>query len=386
MSLKPFSVPARASHFLSTPRSSACRSSKWISRIKWLNFRSIAQVSAGGSLLIRRHLLSRISLSTVLSLLLFPQLIHAEKALPLSDALTDLSQQLTAKLQQGKKGKLAILPFSDLDGRTTMLGKHVAEELITGLFTLGSFEIVERAMLDKVLGEIKLKDIGIVDPQTAQKVGQVAGVDAIVTGSITSFKSYLALNCRVIETSTGRVFAVAQVKVIKDAEVIAIYPAPEGASGSSIPGSTKDQQATSLVPDQRQVAHEADFTFVLQGCARSGGSLRCELMVTNDIEDRAIQLVSARLVDQLGNELRSSRQQLGGDSNAGFSTVQRKLANDVPTKAVVQFSGLPDAATKAALIEIEIYSADRVKVGGFSGRGSNGRTTVKFRNVPIASR
>jgi hypothetical protein len=48
---------------------------------------------------------------------------------------------------------IAVIPFRQLDGRATVLGTYLAEELITNLFNTGNLEIVERTMLDKILSK-----------------------------------------------------------------------------------------------------------------------------------------------------------------------------------------------------------------------------------------
>ena len=50
----------------------------------------------------------------------------------------------------------------------------------------------------------------------------MAGVDAIVTGTITELGSYVAINCRMIETETGEIFAAAKAKIKKDKNIIRI--------------------------------------------------------------------------------------------------------------------------------------------------------------------
>src|SRR4051812_31780580 len=153
----------------------------------------------------------------------------------LSEGIKDLATQIATNVSKEKKQKIAILPFRELDGKPTILGNYISEELVTDLFMIGGFEIVERAMLDRLLGEIKLGQTGVIDPETAKRVGKVAAVDAIVTGSITDLQSQVALNCRLIDTQTGHVFAAAQTKLVKDDDLRKIMgaalPGPQGVGG-----------------------------------------------------------------------------------------------------------------------------------------------------------
>lgn len=137
----------------------------------------------------------------------------------LTEGVRDLATQISTAAAKQSKQRIAVLPLRELDGQPTILGTYVAEELITGLVQLGSFDVVERQLLDKLLGEQKIEQTGAIDPATAKKVGRILGVDAIVTGSITDLTTFMAINCRLIDTSTGAVFGAARVTIAKDADV-----------------------------------------------------------------------------------------------------------------------------------------------------------------------
>jgi curli biogenesis system outer membrane secretion channel CsgG len=154
----------------------------------------------------------------IAALLLFVAL-PAQAHQTLADGVKDLASQISTAATKQAKQKIAVLPFRELDGQPTILGTYLAEELITGLVQLGSFNVVERQLLDKLLGEQKIEQTGAIDPATAKKVGKILGVDAIVTGSITDLTTFMAINCRLIDTATGEVFGAARVTIVKDADV-----------------------------------------------------------------------------------------------------------------------------------------------------------------------
>ena len=88
--------------------------------------------------------------------------------------------------------------------------------MITRIFTTGKFEVVERNLLQKVLEEQKLGMTGYIDQETAISLGQILGVDAIITGSITDLGTNVKINARLISTETGSVFAVASINAPKN--------------------------------------------------------------------------------------------------------------------------------------------------------------------------
>jgi curli biogenesis system outer membrane secretion channel CsgG len=157
--------------------------------------------------------------------------LYAQKTL--DNGVSELASQITSSATKSDKQRIAVLPFHELDGQATILGTYLAEELVTKLFQLGNFKIVERQLLDKVMGELRIQRSGAIDPATAKEIGRIAAVDAIVTGSITELGSHVAVNCRLIDTTTGEVFGAAQTKVAKDEDVTKIMNlvvTPAGAS------------------------------------------------------------------------------------------------------------------------------------------------------------
>jgi curli biogenesis system outer membrane secretion channel CsgG len=150
-------------------------------------------------------------------LMLTPVVCFGQRTL--GDGIKELATQINTSATKQKKQKIAVLPFHELDGQPTVLGAYLAEELVTDLFQLGNFEIVERQLLDKVMGELKMEQSGAIDPKTAKEIGRVTGVDAIVTGSITDLQSFVGINCRLIDSSTGKIFGAAQTKITKDDDV-----------------------------------------------------------------------------------------------------------------------------------------------------------------------
>jgi len=167
----------------------------------------------------------------VLAILILSSLsLHAQKSL--DEGVTELATQITMSAAKQEKQRIAVLPFHELDGQPTILGTYLAEELVTKLFQRGNFKIVERQLLDKVMGELRIQRSGAIDPATAKEIGRIAAVDAIVTGSITELGTHVAVNCRLIETTTGEVFGAAQTKITKDEDVSKIMNSVVTPSGS----------------------------------------------------------------------------------------------------------------------------------------------------------
>ncbi len=63
----------------------------------------------------------------------------------------------------------------------------IVDLLVTGLVKDGSYSVIERKALDKILAEQNFSNSSRADPSSAAKIGKLLGVDAIIEGSITEF-------------------------------------------------------------------------------------------------------------------------------------------------------------------------------------------------------
>lgn len=186
----------------------------------------------------------------------------------LVDGVRDLATQISATAAKQSKQKIAVLPFHELDGQSTVLGTYVAEDLVTNLVQLGNFSVVERQLLHKVLGELKIEQTGAIDPATAKQVGKLAGVDSIITGSITDLATFIAVNCRLIDTSTGEVFGAAKVTFAKDSDVTKLMTTVLTSEGTTSAGPSYSPVRPVAAKDIGMLRVELKSVHLLQGGLR----------------------------------------------------------------------------------------------------------------------
>src|SRR4029077_2863016 len=72
-------------------------------------------------------------------------------------------------------------------GKDIDVGKGVTDLLVTQLVTDGTYSVIERKALDKIMAEQNFSNSDRANPTSAAKLGKLLGVDAIITGSITQF-------------------------------------------------------------------------------------------------------------------------------------------------------------------------------------------------------
>jgi len=116
--------------------------------------------------------------------------------------------------QRVANGQVALMSFTLVDIPSASVAANVAEDLSTALIKK-RFQLVERGQLDKVLKELKVQDSGMIDPKTAQQLGQLTGCDLVLVGSISDRGQFVVINSRLLETATGKAVAAERVEMRK---------------------------------------------------------------------------------------------------------------------------------------------------------------------------
>ncbi|MDD5771905.1 MAG: FlgO family outer membrane protein [bacterium] len=123
---------------------------------------------------------------------------------------------MAENISQAGKKSIAVVDFTDLQGNVTELGRFLAEEFSVTLTSAGKgFEVVDRIHLKALLREHKLSLSDLVNPESAKKLGQIAGVEAIITGSITPFGDNVRLSVKIIDISTAKVIGASSGNIAK---------------------------------------------------------------------------------------------------------------------------------------------------------------------------
>ena len=102
------------------------------------------------------------------------------QAKDLNTEIALLSGKLARKMVGRGVKKIAVIDFVDLQGRTTELGKYLAEQLSVEMVNEEDISVADRANIKSILAEHKLTMSGLVDPENAKKLGRFAGIDATV--------------------------------------------------------------------------------------------------------------------------------------------------------------------------------------------------------------
>jgi curli biogenesis system outer membrane secretion channel CsgG len=106
------------------------------------------------------------------------------------DTIATIRFDAAAKKRTGRK-RIAVVNFEIPPdwhwSGTERLSAVLADMMITELVKAGTFDVIERTELEKILKEQGMSAEGVLDPASANKSGKVLGVDYILGGKITEF-------------------------------------------------------------------------------------------------------------------------------------------------------------------------------------------------------
>lgn len=100
---------------------------------------------------------------------------------------------------------VGVLPFHIQGESTTDL--TVPSALITALKQAGRYEIVEQHRLDAVVAQLQQAHSGLVDTETAARIGQLVGAHYLIAGETHRTEGRLEASYRVVHVETGMIIA-----------------------------------------------------------------------------------------------------------------------------------------------------------------------------------
>src|SRR5277367_5189761 len=116
--------------------------------------------------------------------------------LVISLAVSAVAQAPQGTPPTGRKKRVAVFDFdyatvktnsAALFGSDVDIGKGISDLLVKYLVKDGTYSVIERKALDKILAEQNFSNSDRANPNSAAKLGKLLGVDAIIVGSITQF-------------------------------------------------------------------------------------------------------------------------------------------------------------------------------------------------------
>lgn len=299
-----------------------------------------------------------------------------------------ISSSIAESVTAAGKKTVAVVDFTDLQGNVTELGRFLAEEISVDMtIAAKGFEVIDRTHLNSVMKEHELSMLGITDSKKIKKLGEVAGVDAIVTGSVTPFGDSIRITCKVIATDTARTIGaskgdIAKTKAIEELMATGINTAENAASTESAASNTPMKKEAK----PNQIIEANKFIFELQGCKATDKLVTCSFLITNKGDDRELffgDFSNTKLFDDSGNQYELKTVQLSSKRES-VSGVKSFLVSGISVKAALVFEVVSSQIRRIALLEIgngddassangeAIFMANCAKCHGQNGQGLKG--------------
>ncbi|MCK5523259.1 MAG: hypothetical protein KAI83_09015 [Thiomargarita sp.] len=279
--------------------------------------------------------------------------------------INKLSATMAEKIAAAKKAKVAVVDFTDLQGDVTELGRFIAEEFSVALAGAGKgFKVVDRTHLKSIIKEHKLSATGIIDPKTARKLGKIAGVEALVTGTLTPFGDTVRITVKILDTETAEIIDANKGNIAKTEAIDDLL----GTSVISVPPSARSPKGKSGKP--LQTVEARGFIFQLMSSKLSNQTIKISFLIINKGKDKTISLHGdkySRLFDYDGNEYGAGKAQIGSSSWSN-NYVPYTLISGIPIKASISFGRIPPEINGIAVLEMDCGNSFQ----------------VQFRNVPLS--
>jgi curli biogenesis system outer membrane secretion channel CsgG len=140
--------------------------------------------------------MKRIAALYLLAFLYAPLATRAQNNAPAAAPTASAPGPAAAQAPQGRRKRVAVFDFdyatvktgtAALFGSDIDVGKGISDLLVKNLVTDGTYSVIERKQLDKILAEQNFSNSDRANPATAARIGKILGLDAIIVGSITEF-------------------------------------------------------------------------------------------------------------------------------------------------------------------------------------------------------
>jgi TolB-like protein len=247
--------------------------------------------------------------STLLWAVFLFQVLFFSPASSHAQSVKDISPRLADAITKSGKKTVAVVDFTDLQGRVTEYGRFLAEEFSVALATTPSgFKVIDRTNLKTILQEHKLASTGIIDPQTARKLGEITGVQALVTGTVTPFGEDLRISVKVLDAETAEIISGVATDMPRNKAVDELLA--RGIAAGDQPATVptgKAEPPKAQPPSDSATGRIGSLLLSIQSCRPSGNKTQCTGTITNEGSKResiGIETRNSYIVDNLGNESR----------------------------------------------------------------------------------
>jgi len=273
-----------------------------------------------------------------------------------------LAQTIADRAIGGGVKSLGVLSFTDLTGRTTDLGRLLAEELTLALVNTGAnLELYDQIHLGRLLAERGMASEDLQAPETMQKLGELANVQALVTGTLERSGGEIRLFVKIISAKSGGLIGGVRGSI----EQTEGTDHMESASGDLLESTA--EPAAKEMPAIEQTA--GGVRFRVERCEKTGSGVLLTLSLASIGADRVL-LIHRRdsfAIDEKGNQHLPVIVTVGNQRSKSTG-VKPQLVADVSTESTFLFEGISFNVIKLLHIQTGI---------------ANSNHKVRLRDIPV---
>lgn len=248
-------------------------------------------------------------------LLLFNGFVHAQKPRNYSVVTNELTQRIITAPNTTKPMQLAVVPFAATKSSTQVspqFGEYLTETVI-GLIgnQPGKVRLFERTRLDAILKEQEFELSELMKPATALKIGKLAPIDALLSGTYTKLKSYIDVSARLIDVASGEVLVTYSGRVKMDKNLSTLF---------------QERQSSQAVKNESTAAHTPAVNVIINNTNSLDGHTSAgqshEEICKQKVKEFHAKLNDLSSVDKINAVVNEAIQ-------TGFDTMCGKLHYDV---------------------------------------------------------
>jgi curli biogenesis system outer membrane secretion channel CsgG len=188
---------------------------------------------------------------------------------------------MSSSLWAAEKPRIGVLRFTNNTHASWWhggTGSELQDMLIAELASTEAFSILERRELDKVIGELKLGESGLVDQSTKRELGKLKGAKYLIAGTVSSFElntagsdagisvmgfsvggkketAYLAVDVKLIDVETGEIVESRTIEANSSGGGLRVSGSVMGVSG----GLGKQEKTPTGKAIRASIIHVADY-------------------------------------------------------------------------------------------------------------------------------
>lgn len=146
---------------------------------------------------------------TLSFIIILPLALQAQKPKSYASITAELSQKIIDAPSAHMPQSLAVVPFTATASsaeQSKAFGEYLTETIIGSIAGHPEkLKLFERTRMDAILKEQEFILTDLMKPAAALKIGQLAPIDALLSGTYTKLKSYIEVSARIIDVSSGEI-------------------------------------------------------------------------------------------------------------------------------------------------------------------------------------